>query len=854
MIDSHNFINIHVKPRIPDSLSRLLDLAYNVWTTWDKDAYDLFSRIDPMLYRKCEHNPVKLLSEISNARLEELSKDSGFLYELNKVHSDYMDYLSFNDTDFMYKDRKWTVEHDKKCAYMCMEYGLHESIPIYSGGLGILAGDYLKAASDQAIPLTAFGLLYKYGYFSQKIKPDGMQEECYKIIDWETKPVTVVKNNDGNDLILKIDINSQDVYLKVWKINVGKIELYLLDTDIKQNPINIRSITHLLYEADRDKRILQEIVLAYGSMKLMDEINFKPTIYHLNEGHSAFIILELLRKYIKEEKFTFDQAKELIRASTIFTTHTPVVEGNEHFSKKLVEKYLKDKIIDAGFTLQEFDNLASIEGDTQNFWLPALAIRFSKYVNGVSKLHAHVSRGMWHKLYPNLYQSEVPITHITNGVHLQTWMSKQLTVIFNRYVGPEYLHASEKKSVWNNVLYIPDNEIWEAHQQRKEQMISFIRNRIRQIEQERGIVSSDNNKKQILHNKYLTIGFARRFAQYKRANLLLNNPQRLINILTNKDRPVQFIFAGKAHPADIEGKKLIRNLVDFAKQNNLEDRFVFIEDYDMNVARHIVQGCDVWLNNPIKPMEASGTSGMKAGINGVLNLSVLDGWWPECYDEKNGWAINASDFYSDYNTAQNMEAEQIYDLIEHQVAKIYYERDQANYPLQWVSFMKRSIYTVGMGFNMHRMLDEYTKKFYLSAIHSVDKLKRNSNNELIKIIESKDKVSQYWNEIYIKDFFLKFPDEETIISGDIVNVEAYVYEAGAPDDLFTVEIFYQYDHEDHYEIIPMNFIASYPDKVVKYEAMFRIKSSGSQNVNIRVKPTQISTIYKECHFIKWKSK
>lgn len=854
MIDNHHFINIHVKPRIPESLSRLLDLAYNVWTTWDKDAYDLFSRIDPMLYRKCEHNPVQLLSEISNARLEELSKDSGFLFELNKVHSDFMDYLNFNDTDFLYKNEKWTLGHEKKCAYMCMEYGLHESIPIYSGGLGILAGDYLKAASDQAIPMTAFGLLYKYGYFSQKIKPDGMQEECYKVIDWETKPVTAVKDGEGEDLIIVINIGKQEVFLKVWKINVGKIDLYLLDSDIEPNPPHIKSITHLLYEADREKRILQEIVLAYGSMKLMDEIKFEPVIYHLNEGHSAFIILELLRKYINEKKYSFDEARELIRACTIFTTHTPVVEGNEHFDKKLVEKFLKDKIIEAGFTLEKFDELASIEGDKNNFWLPALAIRFSKYINGVSKLHAHVSRNMWHKIYPNLYQSEVPITHITNGVHLQTWMSKQLTVLFNRYVGPEYLHASEKKSVWNNVLYIPDNEIWEAHKQRKEQMISFIRHRIQRIEQERGIVSSEINRKQILHNSYLTIGFARRFAQYKRANLLLNNPQRLINILTNKERPVQFIFAGKAHPADTEGKKLIRNLVDFARQNNIEDRFLFIEDYDMNVARHIVQGCDVWLNNPIKPMEASGTSGMKAGINGVLNLSVLDGWWPECFDGKNGWAINASDFYSDYQTAQNMEAEQIYDLIEHQLAPVYFDRDQANHPLQWIAMMKRSIYTVGMGFNMHRMLDEYTKKFYLSAINSVDKLIADDNAELHKIIKMQQDVASYWDKVYIKDFFLKFPDPETVVSGDIVNIEAYVYEAGAPADLFSVEVFYQYDHIDHFETIPLNYTEAYPDQVAKYEAMFRIKSSGSQNISIRIKPTAISNIYKECHNIKWRTK
>ena len=852
MIDSHNFINIHVKPRIPESLSHLLDLAYNLWTTWDKDAYELFSRIDPVLYRKCGHNPVKLLSEISNARLEELSKDSGYLYELRTVYSDFSDYLNFQDTDYVHNAEKWTVNHDKKCAYLCMEYGLHESIPIYSGGLGILAGDYLKAASDQTIPMTAFGLLYKYGYFGQKIKPDGMQEECYNVIDWDTKPVVVVKDKKGKDMILSIYIEKQQVFLKIWKINVGKIDLYLLDTDIEQNPPHLKSITHLLYEADREKRILQEIVLAYGAMKLMDEINFKPEIYHLNEGHSAFIIIELLRKFTKELEYSFEEATELIKSCTIFTTHTPVVAGNEHFEKKLIEKYMKSKIIEAGLSIEKFNEIASIEGDSNNYWMPALAVRFSKYINGVSKLHAHVSRKMWHNIYPNLYQGEMPITHITNGVHLQTWLSKQLTMLFNRYVGPEYIYNSKKKSIWENVFSIPDTEIWEAHVQRKAQMISFIRQRIQKLEQERGIITADTERIKLLNNNYLTIGFARRFATYKRSNLLLNNPQRLINILTNKERPVQFIFAGKAHPADLEGKKLIMNIINFARENNIEDRFLFVEDYDMNVARNIVQGCDVWLNTPVKPMEASGTSGMKAGINGVLNMSVLDGWWPECYDKKNGWAINAAEFYSDQTTAHNMEAEQIYDLIEHQIAPLFYEKDDANIPNNWIKMMKQSIYTVGRDFNMHRMLDEYVHKFYLSALSDVEILKSDNGKELKKIIKTQETVAKIWDKITIKDFFLKFPDPDTVVSGDVVDVEAYLYLGKEPKELFTIEIFYQYDDDDNFEIFPLNHVETYQDDVAKYTGNFKIKSSGYQNINVRLRTSFVSDVFKECKYIKWR--
>ena len=851
MFENQKFVNFHVKPRIPESLKPLLELAYNVWTTWDKKAYDLFSRMDPLLYSKFEHNPVELLTRISNDRLEELSKDVGFLYELDVVYHSFKDYLSFNESSYTYKNKKWNIDHDKKCAYLCLEYGLHESIPIYSGGLGILAGDYLKAASDQAIPMTAFGLLYKYGYFNQVINPDGMQEEQYNVTNWATKPVTVVKDKNDKDLIFKITVEKQDIHIKVWKINVGKVELYLLDTDINPNTVYIKSITNMLYEADREKRILQEIVLAYGAMKLMELIDYKPTLYHLNEGHSAFIILELLRKFTVEKGYSYDEAKELIRASTIFTTHTPVPAGNEHFDKKLVEKWLTAKIVESGLTMEKFAEIACLEDDNKNYWLPALAIRFSKYINGVSMLHAHVSRKMWHKIYPNLYQSEVPIIGITNGVHLQTWMSKQIGALFLRYVGPEYLHASEKKSVWENVPMIPDNEIWEAHKQRKEQMITFIRNRISRIQMARGIIADETNQRTYLNSNILTIGFARRFAQYKRANLLLTNPARLLNILKNEKRPIQFIFAGKAHPADVEGKKLIQNIINFARQSNLEDRFLFVEGYDMNVARHIVQGCDVWLNNPIKPEEASGTSGMKAGVNGVLNLSVMDGWWPECYDGKNGWEINAGDFYSDWNTAQKMEAEQIYDLIEHKIAPLYYTRDEYDYPKKWVQMMKKSIYTVGMGFNMHRMLDDYVQKFYLDAINSVDTLTADKNKELKKIIKQQHDVAGYWNKISIKDFFIKFPDIETVISGDKVKVEAYINMANAPQDLFTVELVYQFDHQDNINIIPLKYIETYEDKVAKYETSFEVLSSGYQNANVRIRPKTVSDIYKECRFIKW---
>ena len=685
-----------------------------------------------------------------------------------------------------------------------------------------------------------------------KINHEGMQEEAYKLIDWDEKPIKTIKIRKGQDLILDISVQGEKLYFKSWVINVGKIKLYLLDTDLPQNTPLFQSITNMLYEADKDKRILQEILLAYGSMKLMEYLDIKPSVYHMNEGHSAFIIFELLRKLIQDENFSFAQAKNIIKAKSVFTTHTPVVEGNEHFDKKLISKYLKDKINEIGVDYEEIMAYGSIEGDVDNFWLPALAIRFSKFINGVSKLHSDVSRKMWHKIYPSLTDSEMPIRAITNGVHLQTWLSKQLTSLYDRYVGPEYLHTLERKHVWNNVLLIPDNEIWEAHVQRKEQAITFIRNRYFEFSKQRGdVLKLLNNNKIILNHNALTFGFARRFAQYKRATLLLKNPERLLRILNHSERPVQFIFAGKAHPADIEGKKLIKQIIDFAKHNNVEDKFLFIEDYDMNVARHIVQGVDVWLNNPVKPMEASGTSGMKAGLNGVLNFSVLDGWWPECYDGKNGWMINAADYYNDYETAQYMEAQQIYDIIENEIAPLFFERDSADYPVRWIQMMKRSMYTVGMGFNMHRMLDEYAKKFYIPSIYLYERIAKEKYKALDEMIEVEQKVAGIWDKVYIKDFFLKYPNNRKIISGDIINVEAYVFLDDADNKLFEVELYYQYLGEERYEAIALDYVEKYKDNVVKYTCAFRLKGSGDLNISVRIKPKYTMNLFKERKLIKW---
>jgi len=485
-----------------------------------------------------------------------------------------------------------------------MEFGMHESVAIYSGGLGVLAGDYLKAASDTGIPLYGIGLLYTYGYMNQRIAIDGFQQEEYLENKWYLKAIKETVGEDGEPLLFPMKIKGKDVWIKIWEIDVGKIKLYLLDTSIPQNDLAARCITDHLYISDKHLRIQQEIILGQGGLKALDLLGIKPRIFHLNEGHSAFLILERMKQLVNVQKMPFEKARQLIIQSTVFTTHTPVIEGNEHFDESFIREYFKDDVEELGMTMDRFLQCGKVD-NSRIFWLPIFAIKYSKFRNGVSKLHGEVSRQMWKDIFPHMHDDEVPIDFVTNGVHLQTWLSMEITYLFDRYLGPDYMHKANSVKLWDGISVIPNNEIWEAHKRRKEQLITFVRKKIVQSLQRRGApAKSIKRASNILNPQYLTIGFARRFATYKRANLLLQDFERLKKILTNPQRPVQIIFAGKAHPADVAGKTIIKDILNFANENNLEDHIVFVEDYDMDIARHMVQGVDVWLNNPIKPMEA----------------------------------------------------------------------------------------------------------------------------------------------------------------------------------------------------------------------------------------------------------
>ncbi|MBU4483951.1 alpha-glucan family phosphorylase [bacterium] len=840
-----------IKPQIPEKIKELEMLAQNVWSSWDKDARKLFHRLDPQLFRRINHNPVELLYRVSSERLNEMAKDKGFLYELKQVVEKYHNYMEFEGT-YLSDDGEKTFNKEDVVVYTCMEYGLHESLPFYSGGLAVLAGDQLKAVSDVGCSMVSFGLLYAHGYFSQRIAPDGIQMEEYKKHNWALTAIREVVKEGGAPLIIEVPLKGEKVLAKVWKIEVGKVPLYLLDTNIHQNPEKFRNITSMLYDSNRQTRLEQEIVLGRGSVIALKALNIEPKVYHINEGHTAFLILERLIDLIKVKKYSFDEAKIIIQASTVFTTHTPVVEGNEHYDDELIKEYLQDEVRSIGLNINEFISMGKI-GDEKMFWLPVFAMRFSRLSNGVSKIHGSVSREMWKDLYPKHHRKEIPISHVTNGVHLQTWLSLQMTEMFDRYIGPDYFHRADLHESWNNIYDIPDGEIWNAHCRRKEQVVSFIRRQVSSLRSRGSYVKSNlKDVEQLLNPDYLTIGFARRFAPYKRANLILSDPERLAALITNKEKPLQLVFAGKAHPADVSGKKIIKEIFDFISKYSLETKVVFIEDYDMNVARHLVQGVDVWLNTPVRPMEASGTSGMKAGINGVLNLSIADGWWPEAYDGTNGWMITAGDEITDPHLARTAEANQLYDFLENEIIEYYYNRADNNIPLEWVKMMKNSIITCCSKFNMHRAVREYLYNFYMPQMELSKKICMDNCFMLKKLNKFKKEIDSFWNKIFIRDYFTSI-DGRMPISGEAVNVDCYVYLGDIDENLVNVELLYCHSENGEKNIVvPLQFMEKYSDKVAKYYGSVVLSGNGQQEISARVAPSDpdFRALYQE--YVKWK--
>ena len=840
-----SFKDIFVYPRYPENLNKLYLLAYNIWCTWNYDAINLFYRIDTQLFRSVNYNPVKFLINLPRQTIDELSNDTPFLFELKKVWHDFQEYISKGDNNVL---AGWSK--NDAVAYFSMEFGLHECIPIYGGGLGVLSGDFLKTASDLGVPVVGVSLIYKYGYFTQRINLEGRQEESFFECEHHLLPMKELRAPGGEKASIEVKIADKSCKVKLWQIDVGRAKLILLDTDVEDNPPQLRNITSELYVADRDKRFQQEMVLGFGGIKALELMGIKPRIYHINEGHSVFLVIARLQKLMAEEKLAFTEAKALVRASTVFTTHTPVIAGNENFETKLARRYLEPEIRSLGLTFDEFAANGFLGDNKDNFWLPALAIRFSKNVNCVSKIHRDVSRKMWSGLFPETPLMEVPIDYVTNGVHW-SWISEPFTKLFNRHIGPDYIRQTDGNRLWEKLFDVPEEEIWEAHHNNKYSLIDFIRRKLSDDLVARGYTQSKiSNLTRLFNPEYLTIVFARRFAYYKRATLILKDRERLQKILTNTKKPVQLVFAGKAHPADTSGKYMIKEIIDFARDYRLEDKVVFLENYDMNIARHLLWGADIWLNTPIMENEASGTSGMKAGMNGVLNLSVPDGWWAEGYNKNNGWAITAGEFYKNSALQEVAEANQLYDLLEGEITELFYERNEAGIPMQWVKIMRESIASVCGNFNMNRVLMEYLTKFYKPGAEIFDGLCADNYQRLKNAVSQEREILKCWSLLGFTDFSTSLDRQEHVTEGDKIEVRCTVNLDRAPAELFAVELFYMFDNKRSYKVMPMT-LKNREGNLAYYECSCEIEGYGLHNINIRLKPADPTVQDLHPEWVKW---
>jgi len=699
---------------LPRRIQRLGELAHNLWWTWKPDAQRLFRWIDRDLWERTYHNPVQFLRQIERAQLNAVAHDRHYLDFYDHIFRMFDQYMSAEDTWFL-------QEHADRIncpiAYFSSEFGLHETLPIYAGGLGILSGDHLKEASDLGLPLVAVGFLYTQGYFSQHITEDGWQEARFQRLLFEDMPVMPILDEDDDPLTVPVELPGRDVLARLWEIHVGRVPLYLLDTDVDGNSAEDRELTSRLYNSDLEARISQEIILGIGGVRALRNLGYNPKVWHMNEGHSAFMGLERAREMVAAGH-SFEVAQKNVHKSTIFTTHTPVPAGSDEFPLWLIDKYFSQLWPELGLDRDQFTKLASREmswGET--FSMPLLAFRFAERRNGVSELHGQVARKMWNFLWPNMREEDVPISYVTNGIHTGTWLARRLDHLLRRYLGRDWMDHLDDPDLWEDVENIPDEELWAVRRHLKRKLVFYMRERAREQWLLDGVHPVQVIASGVLLDPYaLTIGFARRFATYKRAGLILRDLERLLELVNRPNRPVQIIFAGKAHPNDNPGKMLIQEVYRSVKKAENGGRLVFLEDYDMNLARYLVQGVDVWLNTPRRPNEASGTSGQKAALNGVLNFSILDGWWREGYNGSNGWAIGDEKDHDDPDVQDQMDIESLYDILENEIIPLYYDRPESNLPREWIARMKESMRTLGPQFSMRRMIKEYTQQLYLPAM------------------------------------------------------------------------------------------------------------------------------------------
>ena len=849
------FNKITVNPQLPKRIGKLSEIANNLWWSWNTEFLRLFKMIDRDLWETCEKNPVKFLKQVSQDRLEAVATNQEFLKEYDRLAKEFDDYVTSKNTWF---SNKYPENKKDLIAYFSAEYGLDQTIPIYSGGLGILSGDHLKSASDLGIPLVAVGLLYKNGYFHQKINGYGDQETEYNNIDLSNLPINPVKDENGEELKINVKFEKRKIYLKVWQINVGRIKLYLLDSDIDENKPEDREVTLKLYGGDQEMRIKQEIVLGMGGTNLLTRaLGLNPTVYHMNEGHSAFLILELIKNIIKEKKVSFEVAKDIASSKTVFTTHTPVPAGNDIFPIALVEKYFKEFWPRLGLEREEFLKLGMkpCTDLEPGFNMGILALKVAGKKNGVSKLHGAVSRELFGDVWPEIAANESPITYVTNGIHTCSWLAPSLKELYNKYLIPYWQDNIYKDEVWENINNIPNQELWGIHQQRKQKLLELVKesttNRLRRSGYSYEEINDITSK---LNPNALTIGFARRFATYKRATLIFRDLERITQILNNAERPVQLIFAGKAHPADKEGQDLIKRIHEISMMPQFKGKIFLLENYNIAMSRYLVSGVDVWLNNPRRPMEASGTSGQKASVNGVINFSVLDGWWAEGYNQENGWTIGTNAEFTSYEEQDDADSQSMYRTLEEKIIPTYYDKDENGISEKWMRIMKNSITSTGGKYSTSRMLVDYTNNLYMPLC-----------NLTKKYYENIDNVAEF--NLWKKNLYINWKDIKitqknnlnniTMDAGNNIEVKCEVQLPNISVDNIEAQCYYGKILDngivENVSIIPMKLTAKDEEnKIYEYTTKIELRTGGNYGYTFRVMPKHEMLLDSEnLNLVKW---
>ncbi|NOZ72905.1 MAG: glycosyltransferase family 1 protein [Chloroflexi bacterium] len=843
---------ISVFPPTPPQLTRLHELAFNLWWAWSPLAQHLFKEIDAHLWEETNHNPIKLLRAVDSEKLQQLAKDADFLELYEKVLTAFDAYMHPESTWF---SRTYPQHKDDTIAYFSAEFGLHEALPIYSGGLGVLSGDHCKSASDLGIPLVGVGFLYPQGYFKQQISEDGTQEAIYEKLEFAEAPAQPALDANGQEIVISVDLPGRTVYAKVWRIQVGRIPIFLMDTDVSLNRPEDRVLAARLYGGDQEMRVAQEVVLGLGGVRALRALDIHPTVFHLNEGHAAFLNLERVRELVQEEHLSFFQAQQVVAASSVFTTHTPVPAGNDAFPFELMDKFFYNYWGLLGLDRAGFMNLARWQTPWgERFSMTVLALRFAAFANGVSRLHGHVARKMWAGLWPDVPTEEIPITSVTNGVHTDTWLASEMGILYDRYLGTNWREEPDMPDPWQKIANIPNRDLWDVHRDLRIKLLEFIRERVAIQRRRHGETPSRVDAAHYLFDpNALTIGFARRFATYKRATLIFHDIERIKRILNNPEKPVQIIFSGKAHPADEPGKALIKQVHQLAQTPEFEGKIIFIENYDMNIARHLVQGVDLWLNNPRRPNEASGTSGEKAALNGIPNFSVRDGWWDEGYNGENGWVIGEEREYKDEKTQDEADASSLYNVLENEIIPAYFEQAEDGTHDRWAEIMKEAIRSCAPRFSMSRQVKDYLTKLYLPAIVAGKQRMANNYERARSLATWKDRTYRAWPQVRLNAQPLTV---DRVAVGDELTFEAKVFLGSLNPSEVLVELVWGWRTDDdeltNIHAVPMQASEDLPGGLKRYECSIKFEDNGRFGYGIRIIPQHADLITKhELGLVKW---